>query len=104
MPTKPPLVGMKTHFPFQVSICAWVDLLGYGAEIKEAGYNPLDPKAKAAVKRIRHFHQVVADHSLRDFPTLVMNDGATAYRDLSYRTRWTTYDFRLFQDIQRVEK
>ena len=100
---------MKTRFPFQVAICAWVDLLGYGAEMKDAGYNPLDPKAKAAVKRIRQFHQVVADHSLRDFPTLVMNDGATAYRDLSYRTRWTTYDFvqrsfRLFQDIQRVEE
>lgn len=109
MPSKPPLVGMKTHFPFQVAICAWVDLLGYGAEIKKAHYNPLDPQAKAAVKRIRQFHQVVADHSLRDFPTLVMNDGATAYRDLSYRTRWTTYDFvqrsyRLFEDIQSMER
>lgn len=104
----PPKVGMKVQFPFQVSICCWVDLLGYGAEIRAADYNPLHPQAKAAANRIRQFHQVVANHSARTFPTLVMNDGAAAYYDLSYRTRWPTYDFvqrafRLFEDIGVTE-
>lgn len=103
-----PKVGMKVHFPFQVSICAWVDLLGYGSQIRKADYNPLNAQAASAVARIRQFHQIVADHSARMFPTLVMNDGAAAYRDLSYRTRWPTYDFiqksyNLFKAIEREE-
>ena len=102
---KSPVVGMKVQFPFQVSVCCWVDLLGYGSTIKEAKFNPMHPMAKNSVDRIRVFHQVVADHSSRTFPTLVMNDGAAAYGDLSYRTPWPTYDFiqqskRLFDAIQ----
>jgi hypothetical protein len=76
--------------------------------IRRASYNPLSPQAREAVLRIRRFHQVVADHSAKTFPTLVMNDGACAYFDLSYRTRWPTYDFlqrskALFDAIQLVE-
>lgn len=106
--TTQPVVGMKINFPFQVSICTWFDLLGYGAGIKRAQYNPLDHNAKVSVDRVRAFHQIVADHSVRNFPTLVMNDGATAYRDLSYRTSWPTFDFirrsvKLFESISKKE-
>jgi len=31
----------------------WIDLLGYGAMIAEAGFNPLHPKAAAAMQRLR---------------------------------------------------
>ncbi|HET9640549.1 MAG TPA: hypothetical protein VFP12_15225 [Allosphingosinicella sp.] len=109
MRTVPPKVGMKIEFPFQVAVCCWVDLLGYGAAIREADYNPLNPLARDAVSRIRIFHQIVANHSASTFPTLVMNDGACAYFDLSYRTRWPTYDFlqrakALFDSIQEQER
>ena len=89
----PPKVGMKVEFPFQIAACCWVDLLGYGSAIRKANYNPLHPEARNAVARIRAFHQIVADHSAKTFPTLVMNDGACGYFDLSYRTRWPTFDF-----------
>ncbi|WP_171946452.1 hypothetical protein [Hyphomicrobium sp. CS1GBMeth3] len=54
--TKSPIVGKGTSFPFQVSVACWIDLLGYGRMISEAGFNPLHPKAKDAIKRIRRFH------------------------------------------------
>ncbi len=106
--TKSPKVGKGVSFPFQVSVACWIDLLGYGGMISEAGFNPLHPKAKDAIKRIRKFHKTIADHSTRHFPTLVMNDGAVAYRDLSMRSRSVSHDFlsralRLFQTIKDEE-
>lgn len=103
-----PTVGFKVHFPFQVSISCWIDLLGYGESLAVAGFNPLDPLATDAVRRLRRFHELVAVHSRRRFPTLVMNDGAVAYRDLTWNTRWTTFEFltdslRLFQSIEKAE-
>lgn len=73
-----------------------------------AGFNPLHPQAKDAIGRLRRFHRIVAEHSARYFPTLVMNDGAAAYRDLSLRTSSPTYDFLwrawvLHQDIMADE-
>jgi hypothetical protein len=70
-----------------------VDLLGYGSMIADAELNPIDPRAKAAVTRLRTFHRIVADHSGRYYPTLVINDGAVAYRDLSLRDNGVTHDF-----------
>ena len=103
-----PLIRKSAMFPFQIAIVCWIDLLGYGAMIAEADFNPLHPKAVDAMKRLRSFHKTVADHSARIFPTLVMNDGAAAYRDLSMRSRSPTHDFlmrawRLFQSIQKDE-
>jgi hypothetical protein len=85
-----------------------MDLLGYGSMIASADFNPFHPEAGTAIKRLRRFHEVVATHSARYFPTLVMNDGAAAYRDLSLRNRSVTYDFlakawTLFNDIKREE-
>lgn len=104
----PPLVGKNTSFPFQVSVACWIDLLGYGRMIAEAEFNPLHPKSKDALKRLKRFHEIVADHSARHFPTLVLNDGAVAYRDLSLRSQSVTHDFlvrawKLFNDIRTEE-
>jgi hypothetical protein len=106
---KPPIVGKGTSFPFQVSIACWIDLLGYGQMIADAGFNPLHPGAKKAITRIRRFHKTVAEHSARYFPTLVMNDGAVAYRDLSMRSRSVSHDFlircwHLFQAIKAEDE
>lgn len=106
--TRSPIVGKGVAFPFQVSIACWIDLLGYGRMISEAGFNPLHPKAKEAIKRIRQFHKTIAEHSSRRFPTLVMNDGAVAYRDLSMRGRSVSHKFLMqswavFQAIKDEE-
>lgn len=103
-----PLVGKNVTFPFQVGIVCWADLLGYGAMIAAAEFNPLHRKSSEALSRLRRFHAIVAAHSARYFPTLVMNDGAAAYRDLSLRSRGPTYDFlmrawELFSHIKRDE-
>jgi len=76
--------------------------------IAEADFNPLHPNAALALSRLRRFHQIVASHSARYFPTLVVNDGAAAYRDLSLRSRAPTRDFlmrawRLFNSIKKDE-
>ena len=95
--------------PFCISATAWVDLLGYGSMIADAELNPIDPRAKAAVARLRIFHRIVAEHSGRYYKTLVINDGAVAYRDLSLRDNGVTHDFiqrsqQLFQAISENER
>jgi len=106
--TRKPTVSKGVAFPFQVSVACWIDLLGYGQMISEAGFNPLNKKAKEAIRRIRRFHKTISEHSARYFPTLVMNDGAVAYRDLSMRARSVSHDFlsrswTLFQAIKAEE-
>jgi len=76
--------------------------------IAEADLNPIDPRAKDAVIRLRAFHRIVATHSDRHFRTLVINDGAVVYRDLSLRDDGVTHDFlqrshRLFEAIAGSE-
>lgn len=93
---------------FEVSACLWVDLLGYGSMLQDAGWDPTSPGAKAALNRIVAFQDVVSKHSTRHFPSFVMNDGAIAYRDLSPRTRGVTLDFltrsaKLHAEINAVE-
>lgn len=88
--------------PFSVSVCCWMDLLAYGSMISSATFNPMHPQARTAFKRLRQFQKIVAEHSNRRFPTLTINDGAAAYRDLSWRSNSVTYDFiirawKLFQ-------
>lgn len=109
MGTSRPTVSKNANFPCQVSVVCWIDLLGYGGMISTAGFSPLHPLAAKALKRLRRFHEVVADNSAWNFPTLVMNDGAVAYRDLSLRTRSNTHDFlnrawTLFRQIQETEE
>ena len=106
---KPRKLGKGTQFPFQVSIALWGDLLGYGANMAEAQFNPIDEKAKRSIGRLRTFHRIVAQKSFRLFPTLVVNDGVAAYRDLSLRSQSVGLDFlqrawSLFQAITAEEK
>ncbi|MDP5307895.1 hypothetical protein [Paracoccus spongiarum] len=108
VPQNNPPVAKGNRFPFQVSIVAWGDLLGYGRKIAEAGFNPLDERAKTSIIRMREFHRVVAEHSNRHFPSLVINDGVAAYRDLSLRGRSISHDFlerswELFSAINELE-
>lgn len=104
-----PPIRKGATLPFAVSAVAWIDLLGYGGMIAEAGFNPLHEQAGAAIKRLRTFHGIVSANSDRSFPTLVMNDGAAAYRDLSLRARSPTYDFvsrawSLFTALRNTEE
>ena len=100
--------GKGASLPFQISVACWIDLLGYGQQISASNFNPTHPSARAALSRIRAFHSIVAQHSARTFPTLVINDGAVAYRDLSLRHSNVTFDFlarchRLFLAINERE-
>ena len=78
-----------------VDIClvAWMDLLGYGTQISVSGLNPIDPSAIKATERIDRFAQIIKRHSHRFFPSLLINDAAAFYRNLSFRTRANTVDF-----------
>lgn len=104
-----PAVRKGVAFPFQVSAVCWIDLLGYGDMIAQAGFNPLHGKAVEAMKRLLAFHEIVSSKSNRYLPTLVMNDAAVSYRDLSLRSRSVTFDFLcrcwdLFQTISEAEQ
>lgn len=77
----------------EVSCIAWIDLLGYGAMLREAAFDPTDSRTSDALDRLNAFHEDVARHSCKYSPSVVMNDGAALYRDLSPRTGDVTYDF-----------
>jgi len=85
--------GGGKSLPFKVAIVGWIDLLGYGDMIADVGYNPITNQAKKPINRLRAFHRIIAEHSARNFRTLVLNDGAVAYRDLSLRGSANTVDF-----------
>lgn len=65
-----------------VAIVCWLDLLGYGSEMDNAGFDPAHPLAARPLARLRRFHRLVAKHSSAGFPTLAMNDGAAAYSNV----------------------
>lgn len=100
--------GGAKSIPFKVAIVGWIDLLGYGEMISDVGYNPIASQAKKPISRLRAFHRIVAEHSTRNFRTLVLNDGAVAYRDLSLRGSANTVDFfcrawDLFEAVNSLE-
>lgn len=87
---------------------AWIDLLGYGAQISASGFNPAHDMAAAAIQRLDRLHQAVSEKANRYFPTVALNDGIIAFRDLSPRTHNVTYDFlcksiELFNHINDVD-
>jgi len=65
-----------------VALAFWLDLRCYGAMLDKARFDPTCPEAKAALDRLYEFQAIVAAHSRTTFPTLVINDGAVAYRDI----------------------
>lgn len=57
---------------------------------------------------MREFHRIVAEHSNRNFRTLVINDGVAVFRDLSLRSSSVSQDFLmrswgLFEAINQHE-
>ena len=81
------------RYPYEISLCAWIDLLGYGSMIKSSNFDPSDVNAKMAVNRLREFQEIIIKSSNRLFNVLISNDGAAFYRDLSPRTSSVTCDF-----------
>jgi hypothetical protein len=79
--------------PVIVSIACWIDLLGYGALLNAASFDPSCAAAKRAIARLRRFQEVVAEHSRATYPTLVINDGAVAYRDVGLQRRDRVWPF-----------
>lgn len=65
-----------------VSIACWFDLLGYGAMIEDACFDPVHPSADKPIARLRAFQRIVRKHSSAGFPTLVINDGAVAQTNI----------------------
>ena len=108
--TQPSISNVRARsLPFCISATAWIDLLGYGEMIGQSKLNPIDKRAKQAIDRLRAFHRIVAGESGRFFRTLVLNDGAVAYRDLSLRDEGVTHDFikrsvTLFEKVADSEK
>ena len=103
-----PKFAKGTRRKVEVSCTAWIDLLGYGSAIAEAGFNPFSPMAARALERLQDFHEIVVSHSHLNLPLFIMNDGAAAYRDISVRTNFVTRDFicrcfALFTDINERE-
>lgn len=101
--------GASGSLPFKVAIVSWIDLLAYGEMIAGVDYNPIAANAQRAINRLRAFHRIVAEHSRRDFRTLVLNDGAVVYRDLSLRGPGNTADFfckswQLYEAVQASEE
>ena len=104
-----PILRRGANLSFPVAAACWVDLLGYGEMIAKGAYCPTKQSAVRATKRLRQFHEAVASKSMRHFPTLVMNDGAVVYRDLSFRNKSVTFDFLnrcwdLFLTIQKYDR
>jgi len=93
----------------EVSCVAWIDLLAYGSQISAAGFNPAHESATIAIHRLDRLHQAVSEKANRYFPTMAMNDGVIAFRDLSPRAHGVTYDFLmrsidLFNHVNSIDQ
>lgn len=78
----------------RTSLASWIDLLGYGKKIGKANFDPFNEKAKEPHDRLEKFHETIKKHAKRKcFPTLVLNDGVVAYRDLFCDDASDTRDF-----------
>lgn len=99
--------GPSTARPV-VTLAFWLDLLGYGCMLNKARFDPTCREASSAIERLRRFQEVVANHSLTVFPTLVINDGAVAYRDTQLKATDRILPFidrcwNLFQDASQAD-
>jgi hypothetical protein len=104
-----PAIRKGAKVPFKLAVTAWLDLLGYGTAIASADFNPMHSASNRTLRRLRRFHEIVAQHSARNFRSLTINDGAVFYRDLSWRSTSVTYDFlerswRAFLSVQEEDQ
>ena len=89
-----PKTSMGSKRTIEVSICYWVDLLGYGSMLNSVEFNPLSNNAQISVNRLKSFHNMIRNSSkAKVFNSLALNDGAIFYRDLSPRSKSVTFDF-----------
>ena len=93
----------------RVSLASWIDLRGYGEEIGAANFDPYNERAFNPRKRLMSFHKLVEKYAKTDkFPTLVLNDGVVAFRDLLSTDASDTYDFfgrswRLYSEVKKCD-
>lgn len=85
--------GRQNHFKSSPYLVAWIDLLGYGAMLRDCNFDPTSDTAKKAVKRLEEFNRLSLEHSDLVFPLIQMNDGIAAWRELSFRSKTVTQDF-----------
>jgi hypothetical protein len=93
----------------EVSICAWIDLLGYGSMLTESQFDPTVELSLKAIERLEVFHRIASKHSHRRFNIHALNDGLIISMDISPRTQKVTSDFvkrviHLQDEINKVDK
>lgn len=96
-------------YPIEISAVAWLDLLGYGAMLREVSFDPSSERAQAAVTRLRVFQQTVAKAAMRHLQALVVNDGVAYVRQLSPRAASVGFDFLIrvysaYKEINTLER
>ena len=97
------------RYPVEIAAAAWFDLLGYGSMLAKAGFDPTQSGATEAVGRLRDFQRTIATHGHRNFPVMLINDGAVLFRDLSPRGKSVSFDFLAraidaFKAVNRLER
>ena len=104
-----PKSAMGSRRLVETSAVVWMDLLGYGSMLRAVGFDPTEKEAKNAIERLNRFQDCVASHSTKLLPSVIINDGAALYRDLSPRAKIVTYEFlssvwELHNEINNIEK
>jgi hypothetical protein len=94
---------------FEVSICVWIDLLGYGSMLKDSQFDPTVDLSIKAIERLELFHKIASKHSSRNFNIIALNDGLISTRDVSPRTHKVTAEFvstaiKLFEELNDEDK
>jgi len=105
----PPVRAKGRKYSTEISCVAWLDLLGYGAMLKEVHFDPSHPRAEAAVDRLKRFQIPIASFATKDFPAMPINDGVAFFHDLSPRSNLVTYRFleraiNVFESINMIEE
>ena len=85
--------GNGQKYTVEMSGVAWLDLLGYGAMLRKAKFDPTNPTALAAVARLKNFQRIAAAHATRNLRAMIINDGVAYVRELSPRGPYPTYEF-----------
>ena len=109
MRQKHPPESKSKRYAIELSCVAWMDLLGYGAMLQQAQFNPNDKRAVLAIRRLKDFQQTVMQHAHAVFPAMPINDGVAYFADLTRRSTSKTADFlrrsiEAYQAVNEVEK
>ncbi|WP_336853030.1 hypothetical protein [Pseudescherichia vulneris] len=88
-----PKSSMGSRRLVETSAVTWIDLLGYGAMLRQVGFDPTEELAQKALQRLNEFHDIINKHTKKASPTLILNDGAAIHRDLSPRANSVTFEF-----------